>query len=157
LQELCKEVGNDAARFFYILRKSEQSMDFDLNLAKSKSNENPVFYVQYAHARICSVMVKAQDSGQADLALLNDKYEQALIKQLSRYADTIKNAALNYEPHVVAYYLRDLASDFHSYYNNCDFLIEDKNLQASPCLINKVSSSLFFAKKTRYFLSLISK
>jgi arginyl-tRNA synthetase len=80
-------VGNDAARFFYILRKSEQSMDFYLNLAKSKSNENPVFYVQYAHARICSVMVKAQDSGQADLALLNDKYEQALIKQLSRYAD----------------------------------------------------------------------
>ncbi|AYQ57718.1 Arginine--tRNA ligase [Bathymodiolus thermophilus thioautotrophic gill symbiont] len=131
LKELCEEVGNDAARFFYILRKSEQSMDFDLNLAKSKSNENPVFYVQYAHARICSVMDKAQDSGQADLALLNDKYEQTLIKQLSRYADTIKNAALNYEPHVVAYYLRDLASDFHSYYNNCDFLIEDKNLQAS--------------------------
>lgn len=142
LQELCKEVGNDAARFFYILRKSEQSMDFDLNLAKSKSNENPVFYVQYAHARICSVMVKAQDSGQADLALLNDKYEQALIKQLSRYADTIKNAALNYEPHVVAYYLRDLASDFHSYYNNCDFLIEDKNLQASRLKLIKATQQI---------------
>ncbi|CAC9606689.1 Arginyl-tRNA synthetase (EC 6.1.1.19) [uncultured Gammaproteobacteria bacterium] len=142
LQELCKEVGNDAARFFYILRKSEQSMDFDLNLAKSKSNENPVFYVQYAHARICSVMEKAQDSGQADLALLNDKYEQALIKQLSRYADTIKNAALNYEPHVVAYYLRDLASDFHSYYNNCDFLIEDKNLQASRLKLIKATQQI---------------
>ncbi len=142
LQELCKEVGNDAARFFYILRKSEQSMDFDLNLAKSKSNENPVFYVQYAHARICSVMEKAQDSGQVDLALLNDKYEQALIKQLSRYADTIKNAALNYEPHVVAYYLRDLASDFHSYYNNCDFLIEDKNLQASRLKLIKATQQI---------------
>lgn len=142
LQELCKEVGNDAARFFYILRKSEQSMDFDLNLAKSKSNENPVFYVQYAHARICSVMEKAQDSGQADLTFLNDKYEQALIKQLSRYADTIKNAALNYEPHVVAYYLRDLASDFHSYYNNCDFLIEDKNLQASRLKLIKATQQI---------------
>jgi arginyl-tRNA synthetase len=74
--------------------------------------------------------------------LLNDKYEQALIKQLSRYADTIKIAALNYEPHVVAYYLRDLASDFHSYYNNCDFLIEDKNLQASRLKLIKATQQI---------------
>ncbi|SMN00515.1 Arginyl-tRNA synthetase [uncultured Candidatus Thioglobus sp.] len=131
LQELREEVGNDAARFFYILRKSEQHMDFDLDLAKSKTNENPVFYIQYAHARICSVLAKADDTQQADLTLLNDPYEQTLIKQLNRYADVVKNAALNYEPHVLAYYLRDLAGDFHSYYNNCDFLIEDKILQAS--------------------------
>ncbi len=131
LAELREEVGNDAARFFYILRKSEQHMDFDLDLAKSKSNENPVFYIQYAHARICSVLDKAQDNQTPDLALLDNEYEQTLIKQLNRYADTIKNAAINYEPHVLAYYLRDLAGDFHSYYNNCEFLIEDKTLQAS--------------------------
>ncbi|SMN11958.1 Arginyl-tRNA synthetase [uncultured Candidatus Thioglobus sp.] len=131
LEELRTEVGNDAARFFYILRKSEQHMDFDLDLAKSKTNENPVFYIQYAHARICSVLAKENNSEQANLALLDNKYEQTLIKQLNRYADVVKNAALNYEPHVLAYYLRDLAGDFHSYYNNCDFLIEDKILQAS--------------------------
>ncbi len=131
LEELRQEVGNDAARFFYIIRKSEQHMDFDLDLAKSKSNENPVFYIQYAHARICSVLEKAQDSGSVDLSLLNNQYEQTLIKQLNRYLDKVKNAALNYEPHLLAYYLRDLAGDFHSYYNNCDFLIDDKTLQAS--------------------------
>lgn len=131
LEELRHEVGNDAARFFYILRKSEQHMDFDLDLAKSKSNENPVFYIQYAHARICSVLDKAQDDQTPDLALLNNEYEQTLIKQLNRYSDVIKNAAINYEPHVLAYYLRDLAGDFHSYYNNCEFLIDDKTLQAS--------------------------
>ena len=131
LEELRKEIGNDAARFFYILRKSEQHMDFDLDLAKSKTNENPVFYIQYAYARICSVLAKAEGEMQADLSLLNDEYEQTLIKQLNRYSDVVKNAALNYEPHILAYYLRDLAGDFHSYYNNCDFLIDNKTLQAS--------------------------
>ncbi|SMN14645.1 Arginyl-tRNA synthetase [uncultured Candidatus Thioglobus sp.] len=131
LEELRQEVGNDAARFFYILRKSEQHMDFDLDLAKSKTNENPVFYIQYAHARICSVLAKENSTEQADLSLLNNDYEQILIKQLNRYTDVVKSSAINYEPHVLAYYLRDLAGDFHSYYNNCDFLIEDKILQAS--------------------------
>lgn len=132
LKELREEVGKDAARFFYILRKTDQHMDFDLDLATSKTNENPVFYIQYAHARICSVLAKADDNVQTpDLALLNNEYEQALIKQLSRYLDIVKNAALNYEPHVLAYYLRDLAGDFHSYYNNCEFLIDNKTLQAS--------------------------
>ncbi len=131
LEELRQEVGDDAARFFYILRKSEQHMDFDLDLAKSKTNENPVFYIQYAHARICSVLAKENSTEQADLSLLNNDYEQILIKQLNRYTDVVKSSAINYEPHVLAYYLRDLAGDFHSYYNNCDFLIEDKILQAS--------------------------
>ncbi len=132
LQQLRTEVGNDAARFFYVLRKVDQHMDFDLDLAKSKTNENPIFYIQYAHARICSVLAKAQDNTQApDLTLLNNAHEQALIKQLSRYLNIVKNAVLNYEPHILAYYLRDLAKDFHSYYNNCEFLIADKNLQAS--------------------------
>ncbi len=131
LEELRDEVGNDVARFFYILRKADQHMDFDLDLARSKTNENPVFYIQYAHARICSVLAKADGNQVPDLALLDNEYEQALIKQLSRYADTLKNAALNYEPHVLAYYLRDLAGDFHSYYNNSEFLIDNKTLQAS--------------------------
>ncbi len=131
LEELRQEVGDDAARFFYILRKSEQHMDFDLDLAKSKTNENPVFYIQYAHARICSVLAKESSTEQADLNLLDNDYEQILIKQLNRYTGVVKSSAINYEPHVLAYYLRDLAGDFHSYYNNCDFLIEDKILQAS--------------------------
>jgi len=122
LRELRKEVGNDAARFFYILRKSEQHMDFDLDLAKSKTNENPVFYIQYAHARICSVL--KQDAGDAttiDLSLLNNEAESTLIKQLNRYKDVVQSSALNYEPHVLAYYLRELAGDFHSYYNNSEY------------------------------------
>ncbi|MDC9727551.1 MAG: arginine--tRNA ligase [Candidatus Thioglobus sp.] len=131
LEELRHEVGNDAARFFYVLRKSEQHMDFDLDLAKSKTNENPVFYIQYAHARICSVLAKAQASESVDMTLLDNNYEQALIKQLNRYKNVVQASALNYEPHVLAYYLRDLAGDFHSYYNGCDFLIDDKTLQAT--------------------------
>lgn len=143
LKELCEEVGNDAARFFYILHKSEQHMDFDLDLAKSKTNENPVFYIQYAHARIYSVLSKADGSQTPlDLALLNNEYERVLIKQLSRYVDIVKNAALNYEPHVLAYYLRDLASDFHSYYNNCEFLIEDKTLQTSRLELVKATKQV---------------
>jgi arginyl-tRNA synthetase len=136
LEELRKEVGNDAARFFYILRKSEQHMDFDLDLAKSKSNENPVFYIQYAHARICSVL--KQDSGDVttiDLSLLNNEVESTLIKQLNRYKDVVQSSALNYEPHVLAYYLRELAGDFHSYYNNSEFLVEDITLRNSRLLL----------------------
>jgi len=142
LEELRGEIGNDAARFFYILRKSEQHMDFDLSLATSKSNENPVFYIQYAHARIYSVLDKAEGNQTPDLTLLKDKYEQTLIKQLSRYTDVVKTSALNYEPHLLAYYLRELAGDFHSYYNNCDFLIEDKTLQASRLELVKATQQV---------------
>jgi arginyl-tRNA synthetase len=131
LEELRAEVGNDAARFFYIMRKSEQHMDFDLDLAKSKTNKNPVFYIQYAHARICSVLAKENNTELADLNLLNNPNEQALIKQLNRYSGVVEYSALHYEPHTLAYYLRDLAGDFHSYYNHSDFLITDKALQAS--------------------------
>ena len=132
LEELRNEVGNDAARFFYVLRKSEQHMDFDLDLAKSKTNENPVFYIQYAHARICSVLKQnTGDSSAVDLTLLNNEAETALIKQLNRYKDVLQSSALNYEPHVLAYYLRELAGDFHSYYNSSEFLVEDATLKNS--------------------------
>ena len=146
LEELKKEVGNDAARFFYILRKSEQHMDFDLDLAKSKTNENPVFYIQYAHARICSVFRQAEEKGfnyyfkKADLTLLIEDSEKALIKQLNRYKGVVESSALQYEPHQLAYYLRELANNFHSYYNDCPFLLDD-------IALSRARLSLIFATK----------
>ncbi len=129
LRELRREVGADAARFFYVQRKSEQHMDFDLDLAKSQSNENPVYYVQYAHARICSVFRQAaeknidtSDLGGADLSLLGESHEIALVNTLSRFPEVVENAAANYEPHRLAYFLRNLANDFHTYYNAHNFL-----------------------------------
>jgi arginyl-tRNA synthetase len=131
LRELRKEVGNDAARFFYVMRKCEQHMDFDLDLAKSQSNDNPVYYVQYAHARVCSVFRQLKEKGlaydkdAADHALLNEDHEQALITALSRYPELIENAALAHEPHQVAQYLRELANGLHTYYNAHTFLVDD--------------------------------
>ena len=143
LEDLRNEVGNDAARFFYILRKSEQHMDFDLDLAKSKTNENPVYYIQYAHARICSVFRQANekeievDHGQANLSLLTEGIEKNIIKELSRYKSVLESSALQYEPHQLAYYLKDLSTHFHSYYNACKFIVEDKQLtQARLSLIH---------------------
>ena len=137
LEELRHEVGNDAARFFYVMRKSEQHMDFDLDLAKSKTNENPVFYIQYAHARICSVLKQADSmtEAEADLSLLATDTEAGLVKELNRYKDVLQASAVNYEPHVLAYYLRDLAGEFHSYYNNSAFLVEDDVLRATRLLL----------------------
>jgi arginyl-tRNA synthetase len=142
LEDLRNEVGNDAARFFYILRKSEQHMDFDLDLAKSKTNENPVFYIQYAYARISSVFRQVQDKGinfnhkGADLSLLLEESEKTILRELNRYRGVIETSALQYEPHQLAYYLRDLAANFHSYYNACPFILEDQNLtQARLSLI----------------------
>ena len=143
LEDLRKEVGNDAARFFYILRKSEQHMDFDLDLAKSKTNENPVYYIQYAHARICSVFRQANekemevDHSQANLSLLTEGIEKNIIKELSRYKSVLESSAIQYEPHQLAYYLKDLSTHFHSYYNACKFIVEDKHLtQARLSLIH---------------------
>lgn len=137
LRELRQEVGNDAARFFYVLRKCEQHMDFDLDLAKSQSNENPVYYVQYAHARICSVMRQLDEKGFAphdnnidgDYTPLCEEHEQALMVTLSRYPETVETAALAHEPHQIAYYLRELATDFHTYYNAHQFIVDDTRLR----------------------------
>ncbi len=137
LRELREEVGNDAARFFYVMRKAEQHMDFDLDLAKSQSNENPMYYIQYAHARICSANRKLQDaqlihdfdSGNEHLGLLITDHEQALIKRLAAYPEIISNAAKNLEPHSIAHYLRELATDFHSYYNAEKFIIDETILR----------------------------
>jgi len=129
LRELREEVGCDAARFFYVLRKSEQHMDFDLDLAKSQSNENPVYYVQYAHARIMSVFRQLADRSlsppqweKSNLALLNTPEELTLLRTLSRYVDIIEEAASAREPHQIAYYVRELAGTVHAYYNAHGFL-----------------------------------
>jgi arginyl-tRNA synthetase len=134
LRELREEVGNDAARYFYIMRKCEQHMDFDLDLAKARSNENPVYYIQYAHARICSVfrqlaekgLTYNQNEGLAHLASLTEEHELQIFSTLGRYCDMIINAAMQYGPHSVANYLRELAADFHGYYNAHPFLVEDE-------------------------------
>ncbi|MEW8066641.1 MAG: arginine--tRNA ligase [Candidatus Thiodiazotropha endolucinida] len=137
LRELRKEVGADAARFFYVMRKCEQHMDFDLDLAKSQSNDNPVYYVQYAHARICSVFQQAaeqsisveDDPTAIDYTLLSESHEQALITSLAKYPEIVEAAALHEEPHQLTHYLRDLANDFHTYYNAHKFLIPDTALR----------------------------
>ena len=137
LRQLREEVGNDAARFFYIMRSNEQHLDFDLELAKSKSNENPVYYIQYAHARIASVLrqLKEQslyydkENGSSNLDLLSTKKERNLMVGLSKYSEVINTAAKNRSPHSLAQYLRDLANEFHSYYNDSTFIVNDENLR----------------------------
>ena len=133
LKELIKEVGKDAARFFYIMRKNEQHLDFDLELAKSESNDNPVYYIQYAHARICSVFRQMNEKGYtffqskklSDLSTLTEDHEIKLLRSLAKYPDVIESAAVSFEPHQLAYYLKDLANDFHTYYNVNQFLVKD--------------------------------
>ena len=121
LRELRGEVGNDAARFFYVLRKSDQHLDFDLDLAKSQSTDNPVYYVQYAHARICSVLHEwggyEPDLQDAELGPLESAQELAVLRQLLEFPQVIEDAARDLAPHLVAFYLKDLAAGFHSYYN----------------------------------------
>lgn len=129
LRELRKEVGNDACRFFYVLRKSDQHLDFDLDLAKSQSNENPVYYIQYAHARVCSVLAQwggeEETLAQADLARLDNPRELALAAKLGEFGELIESAANELAPHLIAFYLRDLAAEFHSYYNAERMLVDD--------------------------------
>jgi len=137
LRELRQEVGNDAARFFYVMRKCEQPVDFDLDLAKSQSSENPVYYVQYAYARICSVfrqlseknMIYDQAVGLDNLTRLTEPHELQLLSTLSRYQEVIVSAAKQHEPHILTHYLRGLANDFHGYYNAQQFLVEESALR----------------------------
>lgn len=137
LRELREEVSNDAARFFYVTRKAEQHMDFDLELAKSESKDNPVYYIQYAHARICSVLRKLaeqnatwnQANGLANLELLTLEHERDLATKLSKYPEVLNNAAINLEPHALTHYLKELAADFHTYYNAHKMLVEDEKLR----------------------------
>jgi arginyl-tRNA synthetase len=130
LRDLIDEVGCDATRYFLAARHPDSQLVFDIDLAKSKSNENPVYYIQYAHARISAVLTQwggeHQTLRHADVSLLDSEYETALLQQMIDYPQVIENAALDLAPHLIAFYLKDLAADFHSYYNASRFLVEDE-------------------------------
>jgi arginyl-tRNA synthetase len=135
LRDLRNEVGNDACRFFYLMRSHDQALDFDLELAKSRTNDNPVFYIQYAHARVASVMKQlgskghAFDAAAADLTLLTNSHEQAVLTALSKYPEIIASAAVNRAPHTLVHFLRDLANTLHTYYNAEQFIVDDAALR----------------------------
>jgi len=137
LRQLREEVGNDACRFFYLMRSHDQPLDFDLELAKSHSNDNPVYYIQYAHARVASVMKQLaarglsfdRDAGLAAAAMLDDAHEQAVLSSLTRYPEVLEQAAVNRAPHALAHYLRDLANVFHTYYNAQAFIVGETALR----------------------------
>lgn len=133
LRELRQEVGNDACRFFYALRKSDQHLDFDLDLAKSQTNENPVYYIQYAHARICSVLEQWGGNtaalAEADLSRLDSPRELTLANRLAEFPEVIASAAKDLAPHQIAFYLKELAADFHAWYNAERMLVDDAALK----------------------------
>lgn len=136
LRDLRNEVGNDAARFYYVSRSNEQHLDFDLELAKAESNDNPVYYVQYAHARISSLIKKMGEEGLkhkmssiSDLSILTEDNERALLVLLSRYPEIVELASVNRAPQNIVHYLRSLSADFHSYYNAHKMLVDDSKLR----------------------------
>jgi arginyl-tRNA synthetase len=137
LRQLRKDVGSDAARFFYVMRRCEQHLDFDLDLATAHKNENPMFYIQYAHARICSVLRECEQkslhyeekNGLAHLESLVAEQESTLVKTLERYAGVIESAAQRLEPHQLTNYLRELANGFHTYYNGQRLLVDEAPLR----------------------------
>jgi arginyl-tRNA synthetase len=152
LIELIEEVSSEAARFFYINRKADQHLDFDLDLAKSQTKDNPLYYIQYAHARICGVfetlkkegMKLNQELGLDNLNLLNLDKEIEIQKMLLQYPEVISRAAKNSEPHLICYYLKDLSGLFHSYYNSERFLVDDEKL---------MNSRLFLLKGTKQVIA----
>ena len=137
LRDLRAEVGSDAARFFYVMRKSEQHLDFDLDLAKSQSNDNPLYYIQYAHARVCSVMRQLEAKGlahdrvrgEASVGRLELPAEAEIARQIGQFPELVLRAALACEPHQLVHYLRELASQFHAYYNGHQFLVDEAELR----------------------------
>jgi arginyl-tRNA synthetase len=145
LREVLDEVGKDAARYNFLMRRSDSHLDFDLEIAKKQSNENPVFYVQYAHARICSIIRMAQQEHGIALpfydginpALLDQPEEMTLIKLMARYPEVIEGAAKSLEPHRVTFYLNDLASVFHGYYNKNKVISDNKELTVARLFLIK--------------------
>jgi arginyl-tRNA synthetase len=137
LRELRKEVGDDAARLFYVMRSNDQHLDFDLELAKSRSNDNPVYYIQYAHARVASLMRQLSERGlshdavhaRESLARLAEPQERALIKSLAQFPEIIQQCARQRAPHTLVHYLRDLANDFHTNYTAHQIIVDDAPLR----------------------------
>jgi arginyl-tRNA synthetase len=150
LRELRNEVGNDAARLFYVLRSNDQHLDFDLELAKSRSNENPVYYIQYAHARVRSVFRQlgekglhwSRDEGIAGMHLLKASHERLLLATLGRYPEVVELAAANRAPQNIVHYLRELAQDFHTWYNAETFLVDDASLRAARLALAEASRTV---------------
>jgi arginyl-tRNA synthetase len=143
LRELREEVGEDAARLFFVSRSNEQHLDFDLELAKSRTNENPVYYIQYAHARICSVVRELdtrgvdwdEGRGRRSLDRLAEPHELKLLQALARYPEMVELAARQRAPQHIVYYLRDLANDLHAYYNAHRFIVEDDALRDARLML----------------------
>ena len=151
LDELIDEVGTDGARFTFLLRSVDGTLDFDLDLVKARSQENPVYYVQYAHARICSILRTAADQGvalgpieEAPLAELIHESEQALARMLSEYPETVMVAARLRGPHRLTAYTRELAAAFHAFYRDCRVISDDPGL---------TQARLWLARATRQVLA----
>jgi arginyl-tRNA synthetase len=147
LRDLRREVGNDAARLFYVMRSNDQHLDFDLELATSRSNENPVYYIQYANARVSSVMRQLRDrglehdaaNGLAHLTLAAEPQEQALIKRLCLYPEIVEQCALQRAPHTLVHYLRDLANDFHTNYSAHQIIVDDAELRDARLVLARAA------------------
>ena len=142
LREIMDEVGRDAARLFFVIRRCDSTVDFDLELAKKASSENPVFYIQYAHARICSILRELESRGVAmpkldelDVSLIADQSELNLVKAISRFPDEVAKAAAEYAPHRIAYYANELAEAFHAFYNSQRVLGVEENVMKSRILL----------------------
>ena len=136
LRELMEEVGVDAARYFFLMRSLDSQLDFDLDLAKKRTNENPVYYIQYAHARISSIFRQAEESkivpsDGAELERLTDETETALIKKLAAYPEEIERAAAEYAPQRIARYSHELAATFHAFYNKCRIVGQEPALASA--------------------------
>ena len=150
LQDLIDEVGADSTRFFYLSRSHDAHLEFDIDLARSQSNDNPVFYVQYAHARICSVFkqlgekggVHDEALGLASLARLDTEEEKTLLTALARYPELLRVAAANRTPHTLAFYLQELAAALHGYYNQHKFLVDDAGLMAARLTLIRATQTV---------------
>ena len=149
LNQLLKEVGKDAMRFFYLTRKSDQHMDFDIELAKSNNSNNPVYYVQYAHARICSIFRQLKKEknnflySKECLVNLREEEELNIIKKLTSYPDVILSATQKYEPHLITNYVRELAQEIHAYYNKHQILVENDDLRNARLSLMQAAKYIF--------------
>jgi len=135
VRDLIDEAGRDAVRYFFLMRKADSQLIFDIDLARSQSEDNPVYYVQYAHARICSVFGKwggdVRALADVNLAPLTSPYEMDLLQALYDYPDVVAGAAAERAPHLITYHLKDLAGKLHSYYNAEQFLVADEELKVA--------------------------
>jgi arginyl-tRNA synthetase len=156
LKEVIEEVGSDACRFFFLARSSDSQMEFDLELAKKQSQDNPVYYVQYAHARICSILKLAKekqiDLSLGDVALLTSEPELTLIRKMLRLSEIVELIAQTSEPHHLTYYAQELANVFHGFYKNCRVITEDEGVTAAR--LKLVQASQIVLAKTLHLMGI---